>query len=88
MQILDYINANESQIKLMIRNGLTDAKILMYRDIYYQFKALTKTRINYTDAANQTAVLFEVSQRTVYRAKSMMEKKVIDENRRTRSNSR
>lgn len=88
MTILQYINENEEQLKLLMTNAMLDGKLFLYRDIYYQYKANCKVNKTYQQAAKKTADVFGCSIRTVFRSEEVMKKKFINENRRTRSNAR
>lgn len=77
MTIIDYILSNREQIDMLTRNGLMSTSITNYADMYLQMRAKIKARIPYTVAAKETADQFGVSERTVYSAKQMMEKKAV-----------
>ena len=69
-QELIYDLSKSGELTELYKHGLINYKILMYRDIYYDFqKEISVNRKKKLEAAKIVAIRFRVDLSTVYRAK-------------------
>ena len=75
--ILDEINELEKsgKLKRLIKGGIIPLKVLVYRDIYFEYRKNLSVYNSRMDALVITCDVMKVKEHTVYRAKNMMERK-------------
>lgn len=75
--ILDEINELEKsgKLKRLIKGGVIPLKVLVYRDIYFEYRKNLEVYNSRMDALVITCDEMKVKENTVYRAKNMMERK-------------
>ncbi len=75
--ILDEINELEKsgKLKRLIKGGVIPLKVLVYRDIYFEYRKNLEIYNSSMDALVITCDEMKVKENTVYRAKNMMERK-------------
>lgn len=72
IEILNEIE-NTHGLRNLAKRGLISASLFAYRDIYLEFDAYKKQGYNTTEAAHHTSEKFRISEKTVYKAKRIME---------------
>ena len=75
--ILDELNELEKsgKLKILVRGEVIPRKILVYRDIYFEYRKNLSVYNSRMDALVITCDVMKVKEHTVYRAKNMMERK-------------
>ena len=77
--ILDEINELEKsgKLKRLIKGGIIPLKVLVYRDIYFEYRKNLEVYNSRMDALVITCDEMKVKENTVYRAKKYDGKKII-----------
>ena len=76
--ILDELNELEKsgKLKRLIKGGIIPLKVLVYRDIYFEYRKNLSVYNSRMDSLVITCDEMKVKENTVYRAKNMMERKL------------
>jgi hypothetical protein len=61
------------ELTQMYSNGIIGYKVLMYRDIYFQYDIELRLGVSRMQAIQNTADIFKISNRTIYRAINFFE---------------